>query len=386
MKYSLVKAYINLDAILKNIQALKRITQKNSQFMVVVKADAYGHGAVKIAKKALESGADTLGVARLEEAVELRQAGITAPVLVFGYIYPAQTALVNQLNLTSTIYNFNMAKVLSQRACDLGIRLNVHLKIDTGMGRVGIIVHKKIVQEKIVQEKIVQEIKKIVQLSGIKVQGIYTHFAAADHKEGAYTMNQLNMFDSLLNDLKKENIEFKVCHAANSAGILMFPESHYDMVRAGISLYGLYPSNEVDKSRAKLVPAMTLKSIITSIRKVPKGFNVSYGMTHKTDQKTTLASVPIGYADGFSRLFSSKGYMLVKGEKAPIVGRVCMDQTIIDVGNIPEVQVEDEVVLIGSQKDKTISADELAQNADTINYEIVTSLTSRVQRVYVDSI
>jgi len=165
----------------------------------------------------------------------------------------------------------------------------------------------------------------------------------------------------------------------------MFPESHYAMVRAGISLYGLYPSSEVDKSRAKLVPVMTLKSIITSVREVPKGFNVSYGMTHKTDQKTILASVPIGYADGFSRLFSSKGYMLVNGEKAPIVGRVCMDQTIIDVGHIPGVQVEDEVVLIGSQKDKTISADELAKNANTINYEIVSSLTSRVKRVYVDS-
>ena len=326
-------------------------------------------------KKALESGADTLGVARLDEAVELRQAEITVPVLVFGYIYPAQATLVNELNLTATIYNFNMAKALSQRACDLGIKLNVHLKIDTGMGRVGIIV----------QKKIIQEIKKIVQLPGIETQGIYTHFAAADHKESAYTIRQLNIFDSLLNDLKKENIEFKVCHAANSAGILMFPESHYDMVRAGVSLYGLYPSNEVDKSRAKLVPAMTLKSIITSVREVPKGFKVSYGMTHKTDQKTILASVPIGYADGFSRLFSSKGYMLVKGEKAPIAGRVCMDQTIIDVGHIPDVQVEDEVVLIGSQKDKTISADELAQNANTINYEIVSSLTSRVQRVYVDS-
>ena len=375
MEYHLVKAHINLDAIFNNIQALKQLTQKNSKFMAVVKADAYGHGAVKVAKKALENGADTLGVARLDEAVELRRAEITAPVLVFGYIYPAQAALVNQLNLTATIYNFNMAKALSQRACDLGIKLNVHLKIDTGMGRVGIIV----------QKKIIQEIKKIVQLPGIETQGIYTHFAAADHKESAYTIRQLNIFDSLLNDLKKENIEFKVCHAANSAGILMFPKSHYDMVRAGISLYGLYPSNEVDKSRAKLVPAMTLKSIITSVREVPKGFKVSYGMTHKTDQKTILASVPIGYADGFSRLFSSKGYMLVKGEKAPIAGRVCMDQTIIDVGHIPDVQVEDEVVLIGSQKDKTISADELAQNANTINYEIVSSLTSRVQRVYVDS-
>lgn len=378
MEYSLVKACIDLDAVSNNIQVLKDIMDKKSKFMAVVKADAYGHGAVKIAQKAVQSGADNLGVARLDEAVKLRQADITAPLLVFGYIYPAQATLVNELDLTVTVYNYDMAEALSQKAWGLGIVLKVHLKIDTGMGRVGFIINNL----KATRKKILHNIKKIMELPGIEIEGIYTHLAAADHSDRTYTNLQLKMFDSLLNDLKKESIEFKICHAANSAGIMEFPESHYDMVRAGISLYGLYPSNEVDKSRVNLIPAMTLKSIITSVRKVPPGFKVSYGMTHETQQETVLATVPVGYADGFSRLFSSNGHMLVKGEKAPIVGRVCMDQTIIDVGQIPDVQVEDEVVIIGRQANKTISSDELAQNINTINYEIVSSLTPRVKRVY----
>jgi alanine racemase len=378
MEYPLVKAQISLAAVKNNIHALKSMITKKSKFMAVVKADAYGHGAVNIAKHALLSGADTLGVARLDEAVELRDAGITAPLLVFGYIYPLQAALVHDLNLTVTIYNYDMAKALSKAASQQGVKIQVHLKIDTGMGRVGMIVNNL----KVTRKKNIEHIKKTIELPGIEIQGIYTHLAAADHKERTYTNQQLNLFDSLLNDLKKENIEFEICHAANSAGILEYPDSHYDMVRAGISLYGLYPSMAIDTSRVDLTPAMTLKSVITSVRKVSSGFKVSYGMTHETKQATILASVPIGYADGFSRLFSSKGYMLVKGEKAPIVGRVCMDQTIIDVGHIPDVQVEDEVVLIGSQGDRVITADELAQNINTINYEIVSSLTPRVKRVY----
>ena len=372
MEYSLVKAHINLDAISNNIQVLRNVMKNQTKFMAVVKADAYGHGDVRVAKKALQNGADALGVAHFEEAVKIRQAGITAPVLIFGYIYSGQVAFINELDLTITIYNYDMAKALSRAAYNLGIKINAHLKIDTGMGRVGMIVNKKTICD----------IQKIIKMPGIKIHGIYTHLASADHKDRTYTMLQLNRFDSLLHDLEKENIEFKICHAANSAGILKYPDSHYDMVRAGISLYGLAPSNEVDISNTNLVPAMTLKSLITSTRKVPSGFKVSYGMTYETKQETVLASVPIGYAHGFSRLFSSNGYMLVRGEKAPVAGRVCMDQTIIDVGHIPDVKAEDEVVLIGRQKDKIISADELAENINTINYEIVSSLTSRVKRIY----
>ncbi len=378
MASSLVKASVNLDAVAKNIKALKQIVNQKAKFMAVVKADAYGHGALKVAEKALQSGADHLGVARVGEAVELREAGITAPMLVFGYVFPSQAVTLKELHLTSTVYNYNMAEALSQKACDLGIVLRVHLKIDTGMGRVGLITD----HFKMTRKTIIKEIKKITELPGIEAEGIYTHFAAADHGDRTYTDLQLERFDSLISDLKKEGIEFKVCHAANSAGIIGFPDSHYDMVRAGISLYGFYPSSEVDTSKVDFTPAMTLKSIVTSVRRVAPGFKVSYGMTHETKKETSLASVPIGYADGFSRLFSSNGHMLVKGEKAPIVGRICMDQTIIDVGHIPNVRVEDEVVIFGSQCGQVLSADELARNINTINYEIVSSLTSRVARVY----
>ncbi len=378
MEYPLVKACIDLNAIKNNIQNLKRITDKKSKFMAVVKADAYGHGAVRVAQTALQSGADWLGVARLNEACELRKAGIEAPILVFGYIHPSQAVMINDLDLVTTVYGLNMAKALSREAKLLNTSIKVHLKVDTGMGRVGMLI-------KPVKKQVLKKIQDIVKLPGLDLKGIYTHFAAADSKDRTYTDLQIELFASLLEDLKKTGIEFETCHAANSAGIIEFPRSHFDMVRAGISIYGLYPSCEVDQSKIKLIPAMTLKSIVTAVREVPKGFYVSYGMTHETIRQTRLASVPIGYADGFSRQFSSIGSMLVKGYRAPVVGRVCMDQTMIDVGDIPDVNPGCEVVLIGSQGSETLGADELANRINTINYEVVSALTARVKKVYSDS-
>ena len=378
MEYPLVKACINLDAIQKNIQNLKQMTDKNSKFMAVVKADGYGHGAVRVAQKALQSGEDWLGVARLNEAVELRNAGINAPILVFGYIHPSQAAIIKDLDLVTTVYGLNMAKALSNEAKLLNKPVKVHLKVDTGMGRVGMVI-------KPAKKQVLKKIQEIVKLPGIALKGIYTHFAAADSKDRTYTDLQIELFASLLEDLKKNGLELSTCHAANSAGIIEFPRSHFDMVRAGISIYGLYPSCEVDQTKIKLTPAMTLKSIVTAVRDVPKGFYVSYGMTHETQRQTRLASVPIGYADGFSRQFSSNCVMLVKGHRASVVGRVCMDQTMIDVGNIPDVTPGCEVVLIGSQGDETLGADELANRVNTINYEVVSALTARVKKIYSDS-
>ena len=378
MEYPLVKACINLDAIQKNIQNLKQMTDKNSKFMAVVKADGYGHGAVRVAQKALQSGADWLGVARLNEAVELRNAGINAPILVFGYIHPSQAAIIKDLDLVTTVYGLNMAKALSNEAKLLNKPVKVHLKVDTGMGRVGMVI-------KPAKKQVLKKIQEIVKLPGIALKGIYTHSAAADSKDRTYTDLQIELFASLLEDLKKNGLELSTCHAANSAGIIEFPRSHFDMVRAGISIYGLYPSCEVDQTKIKLTPAMTLKSIVTAVRDVPKGFYVSYGMTHETQRQTRLASVPIGYADGFSRQFSSNCVMLVKGHRASVVGRVCMDQTMIDVGNIPDVTPGCEVVLIGSQGDETLGADELANRVNTINYEVVSALTARVKKIYSDS-
>jgi len=383
----LLKACIDLDAIRNNICNLKKMTDKNCGFMAVVKANAYGHGAVKVAAKALQSGADWLGVARLDEAFELRNAGIKAPILVFGYIHPSQASLAIDLDLVVTVYGFEMAKHLSRETKALNKRIKTHLKVDTGMGRVGMIIGKinKDLSDPSARKKELEEIEKIAVLPGIDLKGIYTHFAAADSKDKAYTNLQIELFVSLLEDLRKKNIQFEICHAANSAGIMEFPASHFDMVRAGISIYGLYPSQEVDQSKVPLIPAMRLTSIVSDVRKVSKGFCVSYGMTHQTKKETRLASVPIGYADGFSRGFSSNCFLLVKGKRAPVVGRVCMDQTMIDVGDIPDVHPGDEVVLIGSQGRETIGADELASRIDTINYEIVSALTSRVKRIYSDS-
>ncbi len=394
MDYPLVTAHIDLEAIGFNVSRLKKITDPQSQFMAVVKANAYGHGAVRVAQKSLESGAHWLGVARLDEAVILRKAGIDAPMLVFGYIHPSQAAMAKDLGLTITVFDLDMATALSTQASRFGSPLPVHLKVDTGMGRVGMIVDKCNLNRDVLNnelfnkkrgQKVLNNIERVARLPGIDLKGIYTHFAAADSRDTSYTHLQIKVFESLLSDLATLGIDFDIRHAANSAGIIEFPETHFDMVRAGISLYGLYPSNEVDKSKVTLVPAMRLTSIVSAVRDVPKDFCVSYGMTHMTKNNTRLASVPVGYADGYFRAFSSKGTMLVKGKRAPIVGRVCMDQTMIDVGHIDDVEPGDEVVLIGEQENEIISADELAAISETINYEIVSTLTSRVKRCYFDS-
>jgi len=383
MEAALVKAVVDLDVISKNVSHLKAMTKDGTVFMAVVKANGYGHGAVQVAKKAIESGASWLGVARLHEAVELRNAGITAPILVFGHVDPSHMDRVLELNITLSVYNLKIAKALSTAAAKLDKTLNCHLKVDTGMGRVGMVVSEPEDQKKF--NILLDDIVQIANLPGIHFQGIYTHFAAADHADKTYTIEQLERFTSWLSAIKEKNIQIQIVHAANSAGIILFPQAHFNMVRAGISLYGFYPSKDVDKAKINLFPAMRLTSLITSIKDVPKGFKTSYGMTYETPAPTQLASVPIGYADGFSRSFSNNGTMLVRGIKAPIVGRVCMDQTMIDVGHIPNVAPGDEVVIFGQQGSEILSADDLADRVGTINYEIVSALTSRVERVYSDS-
>jgi alanine racemase len=381
MDYPLVTAHIDLDAIGHNVRNLKLMVKPPCEFMAVVKANGYGHGAVPVARQVLASGAERLGVARLHEAVTLRQAGIDAPILVFGYVHPSQVETLIDLDLTVTVFDFEMADHLSRAAKKCGQPVKAHLKTDTGMGRVGMIIPRDL-SDKTALDRAVRAIEKTATLAFLDLEGIYTHFAVADARDKTYTNMQIDLFSSLVDRLETNGIHIKTCHAANSAGIIEFPESHFDMVRAGISIYGLYPSEEVDRKKVRLIPAMTLKSIVTGVRNVPKGFYVSYGMTHETPKATRLASVPMGYADGFSRRFSSNGHMLVNGHRAPIVGRVCMDQTLIDVGNIPHVKPGDEVVVMGSQGNDVIDADELAERIGTINYEIVSALTPRVERIY----
>jgi alanine racemase len=379
----LIWAEVDLKAIGHNVRELRRITDPKARLMAVVKADAYGHGVLQVSRQALENGADVLAVARLNEGIELRKAGFAVPILIFGYTPPINVAQLVEFDLTQTLWSYETAKALSAAASS-SKPIKVHLKVDTGMGRLGLLPDCCRISPPAGEgiAGAVSEVASIASLSGLELEGVYTHFAAADSIDKSYTRKQFEIFIDFLNELRKEGLNIPVRHGANSAAIIDMPETHLDMVRAGISIYGLYPSDEVDKSRIELKPAMALKARVVHLKKVPAGFKVSYGMTYETTKPTTIASVPVGYADGFNRLLSSRGHMLVRGQRAPIVGRVCMDQTMLDVGHIPDVDLEDEVVIFGLQGDAAITVDEIAASLNTINYEIVSSLTARIPKIY----
>ena len=382
MESEVIFATINKKAIEENVQKLKMLLKKDVNLMAVVKADAYGHGAIQTARIALKNGANSLGVSRIGEAIELRNDGIDAPILIFGYTPPMMVEKLIKYDLIQTVYSLEIAKIYSSIACGKGAsvkrcRIKTHLKVDTGMGRAGIVID---FENKI---NILSEIKTILHLSGIDLQGIYTHFASSDSLNKSYTEKQFERFLFLIEQLNSLGIQIPLYHAANSAAIIDLPYTHLDMVRAGIAIYGLYSSPEMDKKQCKLIPAMELKSQIIFLKKVPAGFNVSYGMTYTTKKPTIIATVPIGYADGYSRLLSSKGQMLVREQIVPVVGRVCMDQLLLDVGAVSGVRQGDEVVILGKQGSSMISADKIALWSKTINYEVVSSIATRVPKIYV---
>ncbi|MDY0374389.1 MAG: alanine racemase [Desulfobacterium sp.] len=376
----LVWRQIDLNAISHNIKALKSLTRDGTAFMAVVKADAYGHGAVKVSKKALESGATHLGVARVHEALELRKAGISAPILVFGYILEPEVDKLMDLGITATVSDLETAAMLSERAVARSTTLKAHLKVDTGMGRLGILPDSRRADSN--KGSALDEAAAIAALAGLELEGIYTHFSAADSKDKSYSLYQLRTFLEFIQALKDRGIGFPMVHGANSAALIELAQTHFTMVRAGIAMYGLTPSGEVDIEHLNLKPAMEIRSIVSSVKEVPASFKVSYGMTYETRKKSVIAAVPIGYADGFSRLFSSRGEMIVRGRRAAIAGRVCMDQTLIDVGEIPGVIPGDSVVILGDQGGQSITADQMAKTLGTINYEVVSSLTARVPQIY----
>jgi alanine racemase len=380
---SLVRAEIDLKAIAHNIKELRRITHPDARLMGVVKANGYGHGALEVARCALQNGAEVLGVARIEEGIRIREAGIEVPILIFGYTLPDLTAKLLDYDLTQTVYTYASAQVLSQTAISLKKKIKVHLKIDTGMGRLGLLPQNFQQGNSIgISADAIEESLAIAGLNGLELEGIFTHFATADSADKTYAEIQLDLFMNFLNRLRKAGLEPLVRHAANSAALIDMPQSHLDMVRPGIASYGLYPSDEVNKKHVPLKPAMALKARIIHLKKVPAGFKVSYGSTHQTPKATTIATIPVGYADGLNRLLSSEGQMLVHGQRAPIIGRVCMDLTMLDVGRIDNVQVGDEVVIFGQQGNDAITVDEIASSLNTINYEIVSTITARVPRVY----
>jgi alanine racemase len=384
LKKHLTWAEIDLNAYAQNISELKKLAGNKTRLMAVVKADGYGHGAVEIARKALTSGAEYLGVARINEAVQLRQAGIDAPILIFGYTPPDMAEALIRYDLSQTVYSNATAAALSEIAHRQGKKITVHIKVDSGMGRLGLIVPDSAVGNWSAgsSRTVVQETLAISRLPGLTVEGLFTHFATADEADKAYANQQLEKFLDFADRLRGEGLEPPIRHAANSGALIDMPDSYLDMVRPGIATYGLYPSSEVNHATVALKPVMTLKSRIIHLKQVPAGFNVSYGITFQTDQPTTIATVPVGYADGFNRLLSSRGHMLVHGRKVPIIGRVCMDLTMIDVGGVPDVHIEDEVVVFGRHGKEVLTADDIAAKLNTINYEIVSSITARVQRVY----
>ena len=385
MSKHLTWAEIDLNAYAHNITELKRITRNGARLMAVVKANGYGHGAIEVARKALENGAQYLGVARINEAVQLRTAGLDAPILIFGYTPPDLAETLIRYDLTQTVYSIAAANTLSAIAGRQGKKIKVHIKVDSGMGRLGLLLKEPTAGNPGDRPTTdpVQQALAISRLSGLTVEGTLTHFATADSTDKSYANRQLEKFLDFVDRLRREGLEPPIKHAANSGALIDLPESHLDMVRPGIATYGLYPSGEVNKNKVDLKPVMTLKSRIIHLKKVPAGFNISYGITYQTNKSTTIATVPIGYADGFNRLLSNRGHMLVHGQRVPIVGRVCMDLTMLDVGNVPDVAIEDDVVVFGQHQNESVTADEMASTLNTINYEIVSTITARVPRIYV---
>ncbi len=356
---------INIPNILHNIRELKKLLNGNVKFMAVVKADAYGHGAVPVSK-AIERKVDYLAVATLPEAIEIKNAGIKAPVLILGEAHPSNARDVVKGGFIQTVYTPAFAKALSAAAAGLRKKARVHLKIDTGMGRVGVPFGKG-----------EDTFKKISRLPNIDIEGIFTHFAGAEETD-EFTSEQLKRFRSFISRI--DSVSY-ILHAANSAAVLYHRESHLDMVRVGLSMYGLYPPGG-RKIGAKLKPALQFKTRVVYLKKVPAGTPLSYGSTYVTKKETSIATLPVGYADGLPRALSNKGEVLIGGRRHPIVGRVCMDMTLVDAGN-SNVRIGDEAVLIGSQGKETISADDIGKLADTISYEIICGIGKRVPRIYV---
>lgn len=379
-----IRAEIDLSAVAHNVKELRKITNPGAKLMAVIKADAYGHGAEKVAETALENGAELLGVARINEAITLRQAGFTVPIQIFGYTPPALAEKLVLYDLIQTVFSYQNALALSEIALSKGKKIRIHIKVDTGMGRLGLVTDCGNIScsDFILTKNSIQQVESIVKLRGIIPEGIMTHFASADSADKGYARKQFEIFMDFIDRLKKKGIEFSIRHSANSAAVMEMPETHLDLVRPGISIYGLYASDEVQRNIIKLKPAMALKTFVAHVKKIPKGFSVSYARTYLTRNTTTVATVSIGYADGFNRILSSCGHMLVHGKRAPVIGRVCMDLTMLDVGHIPDVNVEDEVVVFGAQENEVIHVDEIAKTLNTINYEIVSTITARVPRVY----
>lgn len=365
-------AEINLQALRHNYYSIRQSLPRGVSIMGVVKADAYGHGAVAIGSELESMGVDFLAVAYLEEGVELRKAGIKVPIIVLCSPVKGNEEDFLDWNLTPVVFNINDARSLSIASKKRGVKGKVHVKVDTGMGRLGLL-----------PREVKDFIKEILLLDGITVEGLLSHFAASeDEEQDEFTKEQISLFLKLKEEFLTAGIKPSYFHIANSAAIFSYPESLFNLVRAGITLYGAYPSPSFEKKVA-LKPIMSIKTRIVHLKEVGAGFSISYGRTFITKRKSIIGTLSFGYADGYSRKFSNRAYVLVKGKKAPVVGRVCMDLTMVDLTDIDGVRIGDEVVLLGRQGDEEITPQHWADWAETIPYEIFCSIGKRVPRIYI---
>jgi alanine racemase len=362
-------AVINLGALEHNFNEVVR-RSAGRKILAVVKAQAYGHGAAAVSRRLLGTGVAMLGVALVEEGMELRQAGIDTPILVMGSLFPKQAEALAALRLTPVVFTMDTARALSRAAQKMKTVVSVHVKIDSGMGRIGI-----------APEEAPEFIKLLRGLSGINVQGLMTHFADADLREKEFASKQMDRFDVLVRNLLESGIQVPLIHAANSAAVLDYQRALFTMVRPGLMLYGYNPL-EVGAAPADLWPVLSLVTRIAFLKKVAAGIPISYGRTFVTRRESLIATLPIGYADGFSRRLSNRGEALVRGRRVPVVGRVCMDMCMVDVTEVPDVAEGDDVVLIGNQGGEWITADDIAAKTGTISYEVLCGISSRVPRIY----
>lgn len=366
-----VWAEIDLDKIALNMKNIKKLVN-NKDVIAVIKADAYGHGALDIAPVLIENGASRFAVAVITEALELINGGIKCPIMILGYT-PLEFGedLINN-NIEQTVYDLNYAKKLSEIAIKLGKTAKIHIALDTGMGRIGFIPN----------EESLKDVLEISKLKGIEIVGIFTHFSTSDEKDKEYTNMQFKKIKDFNEELIKNGLNIKIKHVSNSGAIIDLPETYLDAVRAGIILYGYYPSNEVKKEQLKIEPPLTLKTKVAHIKTLDKDMYVSYGRKFKTNRESIIATIPIGYADGYSRSLSGKAKVIINGKFANVVGRICMDQCMVDVTDIGDVKVGDEVILLGEDNGLKFNADDMAEIMETINYEVLCMLKHRVPRVY----
>ena len=365
--------YIDHESLRWNFRQIRSLLGSQVKILSMVKANGYGHGAPAVARTLAAEGSDAFGVAILEEAIELRRHGITAPILVLTGVYLDQLELFFEHDLMPVVHDADALQRLEAAVARRGRSLDVHLKIDTGMGRIGFPAAEC--------ESWLPQIKK---LNALRVEGVFSHFSHAESVEGQYTRKQLEIFHNIVQRLAAVSIAPPVIHLANSAATITLPEAYFNMVRPGLMLYGIYPSPEM-ADRISLKPVLSWKTRILQLKKVPSNASISYGQTFITQRDSLIATLPIGYADGYPRLLSNRGQALVGGKRAPVAGRVCMDLTMLDVTDIGKIHQGDEVVLLGTQENETISADEMASWADTISYEILTSIGARIPRIHHNS-